>query len=189
MTLSSRQPLKCSSDTYEIALHLYFQGKPQPLGCRSRHRYSSSHSLPTLPAGIGRAFSFGYWRRWRRRRRWESWKWFPKCGWEGFFNPICASRVLVSNQSGGVAQGPWLWRRSAEKGSITPVPNYTSLFQRTYTQANLAFATLSPNPIPPQAVSLFWQWFRVGRIVWVINRHRGLLSCCKQSRLWAPAPS
>lgn len=116
--MSPRQLQKCSSDTFKIALHLFRSARP--LGCRSPYTYSSTH------------FSFGCWRR-RRRRRWESWKWFPKCDGEGFFNPICASRVLVSNQSGGVAQGPRLWKRSAENRSITPGPNYTSLSQHRRT--------------------------------------------------------
>lgn len=56
-TVSPRQPLKCGSDTYKIALHLYFQGRARPFGCKSRHRYSNMHTVPSVPAGMGRAFS------------------------------------------------------------------------------------------------------------------------------------
>lgn len=56
-TMSPRESLKCSSDTYKIALHLYFQGRARPLGCRSCHRYSNTHLVPSVPVGMGRAFS------------------------------------------------------------------------------------------------------------------------------------
>lgn len=137
-----------------IRLHYIsiFKGEPglSGVGCR----YSSTHSVPSVPAGIREGLQLSCWRRRskrrrRRRRRWESWKWFPKCGWEGVFNPICASKVLVSNQSGGVAQSPRLWKRSPKKGSIIPGPNYTLLSQHTYIQTNLAFTSLSPNHITP----------------------------------------
>jgi len=41
----------------------------------------------------------------------QPWKWFPKYAWEGFFNPICTSRVLGSNQTRGVARALRRWKR------------------------------------------------------------------------------